>query len=53
VQFQLRQGLAAGEFIVLDDEIAPLVIEPVRLIWLGERGYGNTDEGSGKQLRHE
>jgi hypothetical protein len=29
VQFQLRQDLAAGEFIVLDDKIALLVVGPV------------------------
>ena len=48
VQFQLRQGLAAGEFVVGDDEIALLVVEPV-----GECRCGDADEGSGNDSTNQ
>ena len=38
VQSQLRQGLAAGECVVRDREIALLVVGPVGVFGLGERG---------------
>ena len=49
MQFQLGQGLAAGEFVVADDEIALPVIGPARVFGRGERGRGDADQGSGKE----
>jgi len=43
MQFQLRQCLASGEFVILDDEIALLVVGPIAVLGLGERGYGDAE----------
>ena len=39
--------MAAGEFVILDDEITLLVVGPIGVFRLGERRCGNADEGSG------
>ena len=46
VQFQLRERLAAGEFVVRDDEIALLVVGPVDVFGFGESGCGDAQEGN-------
>src|SRR6266851_6727949 len=44
VQFELRQGLAAGEFVVRDDEVALSVVGPVNVFGLSKRRCGDTDK---------
>ena len=47
MKLQLRQRLTVGEFVVPNNEIALLVVRPVGIIRLGERGRGDADESCG------
>ena len=45
MQPQFRQHLAAGEAVILEDEIVFPVVRPARIFGLGKRRCGDTDKG--------